>query len=152
GEGNFVLGRIAEELGQREEAVAGYRKAVAAAPAGSPDAARYSVALARVLLPAEKGALLGGPRAGVRLAAGRRGMAVRDLLVLTLVAVQPQAPEEAAQEEALKLADQTLKRPDIDQYPLLKAQALAVQGRWTEALNTYVKGLEPFLSPEQYRE
>src|SRR5207248_2113169 len=94
GEGNFVLGRVAEELGQRREAAASYRKAVAAAPPDSPEAARYGLALARVLLQAEKGAKAGGQEPGVRAAAGRRGPSTRDLLTLALVGLQPPAREE----------------------------------------------------------
>jgi len=34
--------------------------------------------------------------------------------------------------------------------PLLKAQALAIQGMWTQALNTYVEGLRPHLGRDQF--
>src|SRR5205807_1532505 len=52
--------------------------------------------------------------------------------------------------EAIRLADEVLARKDIDQFPLLKAQALAVKGMWTQALNTYVQGLKPHLSREHF--
>ncbi len=49
-EGHYAAGRIAEELGQWESAIASYRKALAAHPALDADGSRYRVSLARVLL------------------------------------------------------------------------------------------------------
>jgi tetratricopeptide (TPR) repeat protein len=67
-----------------------------------------------------------------------------------MTAQLPPPEEEKAIKEAIELADQILRRPDIDQYPLLKARALATRGLWTQALNTYVRGLKPHLSREHY--
>jgi tetratricopeptide (TPR) repeat protein len=135
--GNYVAGRIAEALGKRDAAADAYRKAIAAAPAASPEAAEYKLALARVLL--------GAPAEAKRVS---RLPSVKELLVLMLVGVQPPTPEELALEEANKLADEVLARKDIDKFPLLKAQALAVKGLWTRALNSYVDGLQLHLSRE----
>ena len=152
--GNYILGRINEELGKRDAAIDSYKKAIAAAPKGSPEEAEYEVALARVLAgtPAEARRV---SRVDTSPERQRRGRPVagapglsRDLLVLLLVGVQPPAPEELALDEANKLADKVLARKDIDRYPLLKAQALAVKGLWTQALNSYVTGLQPHLSRE----
>lgn len=135
--GNFAAGRIAEELGKRDAAADSYRKAIAAAPVASAEAAEYKLALARVLL--------GAPAEARRVS---RLPNAKQLLALLVIGVQPPTPEELALEEANKLADEVLARKDIDKFPLLKAQAQAVKGLWTQALNSYVAGLQPHLSRE----
>ncbi len=144
GAGHFAAGHIAEALGQREAAAASYRKAVLEAPAGAPESARYRLALARVLVQKAdgRGARLGRPRV-VPVA-----LSPVEALVMAVIGLQPPSAE-AAQEEAVRLADEILARKDIDQQPLLKAEALAVKGLWTQALNTYTEGLRPHLSREQ---
>src|SRR5207302_9534975 len=67
GAGHFAAGRIAEELGQRDAAVASYRRAVEEAPAASSDGSRSRLALARALLRQAEGregpgAMRTGPR------------------------------------------------------------------------------------------
>ncbi|MBI1915030.1 MAG: hypothetical protein HYS12_09885, partial [Planctomycetes bacterium] len=150
GAGHFAAGRIAEALGQRDAAATSYRRAVNEAPAGSAELSRYSIALARMLQQqAEgRGALLPGPR-GETTVAGRP-LSVREMLLMTMVGLQPPSPEELSQKEALDLADKILQRKDIDEQPLLKAQALAIKGQWTEALNTYVEGLRTHLGRDQF--
>ena len=148
GAGHYAAGRIAEELGQREAATASYRKAVAAAPAASVEAAQYRAALARMLLPGAPDEDRRGGRVGPRRL--QRLPTVEELLLLAVVGVQPPPPEEVAAEEATRLADEILARKDIDTLPLLKAQALAVKGLYTQSLNSYVAGLRPHLSRELY--
>jgi tetratricopeptide (TPR) repeat protein len=150
GAGHFAAGRIAEALGQRDAATASYRQAVKEAPAGSAELSRSSLALARMLVQhAEgRGAMLPGPRGGNAVAG--RPLSVREMLLMTMVGLQPPSPEEMSQKEALDLVDKILQRKDIDEQPLLKAQALAIKGQWTEALNTYVEGLRGHLARDQF--
>lgn len=138
-EGAFAMGRLYEAVGQPKEASEQYRDAIKAAPAESIEAVRYRLALARVLLQ------IADAKPTARLP-----IEPRDLLVLSLVGLQGPPPEQAAQDEAVREAEAILKRPDIDQHPLLKAEALTVLGLQTEALNTYVSGLKSHLNREQY--
>jgi len=157
-EGHYAAGRIAEELGQVDAAMQSYRAALAA-HGGQLDATggRYRMALARVLvLPREA-------RPGPSATPGERGRVsaprpkaaehweVRKnlMLMLTLGLQAPLAPDaEGAQEEAEKLADEVLKAPSGTMpFPVL-AQALAIKGRWDQALQIYIEGLRPMLPPE----
>jgi hypothetical protein len=81
--------------------------------------------------------------------AARRAEALRFAALLAVLALQ--APEMQApnpgDEEAQKLADEILKAP-ADKVPFdVRAQALAIKGRWTLGLLTYVDGLRRFLPP-----
>jgi hypothetical protein len=158
GAGNFAAARIADALGQRDQAVQLYRKALGTLPEAHPDSARSRLGLARLLLQGvefkppiepmpkeekEKGA---GPAIGGRKIGRLLLPSLNDLLKSQL----PPPEDEAAIKEAIRLADEVLARKDIDQFPLLKAQALSVKGLATQALNTYVKGLKPHLSQEHY--
>ncbi len=67
------------------------------------------------------------------------------LVVLGLQA--PDMQSSPGQEEAEKLADEVLKAP-AGRVPFdVRAQALALKGRWTLGLLTYVEGLRAFLPP-----
>ncbi|HVS37007.1 MAG TPA: hypothetical protein VMS17_15710, partial [Gemmataceae bacterium] len=59
-----------------------------------------------------------------------------------------QAQLDAAATEALKLADQILSIKGDAPFEA-RAQALAIEEAWTDALNTYVDGLRPHISQEQ---
>jgi TolA-binding protein len=154
GEGFYAAGRIAEELGRWDDAVAAYRKAVDAHPDLDAIGARYRVSLARALVqpreiapPAarpteeeEKGKKAAAVPADIRsLDAGRL------LALLFTVALQDTMEEPTpAQQEAEKLADDVLKAGDAIPFDV-RAQALAVKGRWTAALNTFAEGLRGHL-------
>jgi hypothetical protein len=150
-EGHYVAGRIAEELGQVDAAIASYRAALAAhGDRLDAEGGRYRMALARVLLlPREA-----RPRspAGPAGAAQKVGFAdTKNLvLMLTLGLQAPLLPAEGpGQEEAEKLADEVLKAPPGTVPFLVLAQALAIKGRWNQALQTYVEGIRPML-PREY--
>src|SRR5262249_19936225 len=151
GAGHFAAGSDARNAGQGRSRAGGARPADGQAPAGSDELSRYRLALARVLLQqAEgRGAMRNGPLTRESAVAGRP-LSARELLVMVLVGLQPPSPEEMSQKEALELARKILERKDTDQMPLLKAQAQAIQGMWTQALNTYVEGLRPHLGREQF--
>ena len=73
------------------------------------------------------------------------------LAALLTIGLQPaDLPGEvdADTKAALKLADEILAAKEGDVPFEARATALAVKGRWTEALTTYVEGLRPSLSPE----
>jgi tetratricopeptide (TPR) repeat protein len=158
-EGHYAAGRLAEELGQMDQAVRSYRAAVAAVPAGDTALSRYRAALARALLkssgetpavrplpPASRTGKATRPANG-RSSKGNKSAQVRALrrsdfiglmLTLTLQAVDLPAGAPNAS-EAEKLADEILKD---DKAPFdARAQALAVKGLYTRALEVYAKGL-----------
>jgi hypothetical protein len=164
-EGHYAAGRVAEESGQNDAAADSYRKALAAHPALDAAGGRYRVALARVLVQPREAAPPAAappepapaPKAGgektTRLDAlpglprpeGLDFLALLAALTLQAPALPPADP---ARDEADKLADEVLKAP-ADAVPFdVRAQALAVKGRWTLALITYVDGLRRLLPPE----
>jgi tetratricopeptide (TPR) repeat protein len=159
-EGHYAAGRIAEELGQPDAAIQSYRQALAAHSAMDAEGSRYRVALARVLSqPREvrRGPAVPPPAAnkvGWIDPAPYPARYRRDVKLLILASVFGlEAPglvdDQPGMEEAEKLADEVLKAP-ADKVPFdVRAQALAVKGRWTLALQTYVEGLRP-LMPRQY--
>ncbi len=57
-------------------------------------------------------------------------------------------PADAATAEALKLAGEILSAKGDVPFEA-RAEALAVQGLWTEALNSYVDGIRPYISQER---
>jgi tetratricopeptide (TPR) repeat protein len=66
------------------------------------------------------------------------------LLLLTFQdAMEQPSPE---QQEAERLADEVLKAGDAAPFEV-RAQALAVKGRWTAALNTFAEGLRGRVPP-----
>jgi hypothetical protein len=143
-EGHYCMGRLDEELGQLGDAEKDYRAALKAHGALDADGSRYRVALARVLLRQRAGA---PPRAGVR---GDRPFAlpgpVGVLVSLTLQGV----PEAPASGEAEALADEVLSLGEKAPFAA-RAQALAIKGLHTRAVNVSVTGLRDShqLAPEQ---
>ncbi len=163
-EGHYVTGRLAEELGQIDEAIRGYRAAIAAHPASDASGSLYRVALARVLLKSRAGEMpsvrplpppvrtgKNVPRSTPSPRMGDSGMtaiATRPLsmldftslmLTLTLQAADMPMTGPAAR-EAEKLADEVLAMGDKAPFDV-RAQALAVKGLYTRALRTYTAGL-----------
>ncbi|HEY7329510.1 MAG TPA: hypothetical protein VH592_17865 [Gemmataceae bacterium] len=161
-EGHYAAGRIAEELGRVDAAIASYRTALAAY-GGKLDAegSRYRMALARVLLlPREARPnapvppLRAAEKVGLKDPAPYPAKLLEDrkklVLMLTLGLQAPLVPgDEPGQEEAEKLADEVLKAPPGSVPFTVLAQALAVKGRWGEALRVYVDGIRPML-PREY--
>src|SRR5262249_14866107 len=142
-EGHYALGRIAEELGQYNAAVTSYRNAVKAA---GTDASRYSIALARALL--KEGARREAGRAEAVKKPVAKGKApakpgALDVVAL-LVTLGVQAPlgkeVTPAMREAERLADEVLAKGDKVPFDV-RAQALAIKGLHTRALETYARGL-----------
>jgi tetratricopeptide (TPR) repeat protein len=150
-EGHYVLGRIAEELGQFDQAVASYREAVKGTAAADEAGSRYRIALARVLLRARSSdARRAGPIGrmetprGTGLPGTQRVSADFSVLLFTLLLQAPPgfpggAPT-ADQKEAERLADEVLAQGDKVPFDV-RAQALAVKGLYTRALNVYTAGL-----------
>ncbi len=152
GAGHFAAGRLAEEMGQRPEAELLYRKAMAELPENHPDTAKARLAIARMLLQGIEPKPEPMPKTGKGPdVKGRRlgHFRLPDVAALVLADLPP-AEDEAKIKKAMELADEVLARKDIDQLPLLKAQALAVKGMATEALKTYTQGLKAHLSREHY--
>ncbi len=146
-EAHHAAGQVAEALGQQNVAVQQYRKAVELHGTKDLTGARYQADLARVLY--------GADIATTRLPVDPRQLAqLTPVEWMVLLLVTAQAPDNipAADKglvEALQLADELLARPDIDQMPMVKAQALILKGQWTPALQNYALGLQPALSREQ---
>jgi hypothetical protein len=137
----YLSGRIAEQLGQTDEAIRDYRQALKAHGALDADGARYRAALARMLVLPKTAAVGKGE--------GAPGLDV--LVALIAVGLQPaESPGsiDPAKQEALKLADEILSAKESDVPFEARAQAYAIKGLWTPALRIYVEGLRPFLSPE----
>ena len=154
-EGHYAAGRIAEELGQTDQAARSYRQALAAHSALDADGSRYRIALARVLgLPRETPPAPAAKKVSWSDPApypARYHVDVKLLVLAALFGLQAPgvADEQAGSEEAERLADEVLKAP-ADKVPFdVRAQALAVKGRWTLALQTYIEGVRP-LVPREY--
>jgi hypothetical protein len=167
-EGYYAAGRVAEELGQWDKAAEYYRQAMETHPALDAAGSRYAIARARALVQPREGRPAGelppiqpvvpppppkaeGDKVG-RLDlppdAARRAEALRFAVLLSVLALQAPdlQPPTPAQEEADKLADEVLKAGDKVPFDV-RAQALAIKGRWTMALLTYVEGLRSHLPP-----
>jgi hypothetical protein len=154
-EGHYAAGRIAEELGQTDEAAKSYRQALSAHSALDADGSRYRIAIARVLaLPREA-----RPAPAARKVSwsdpapypARYHVDAKLLVLAALFGLQAPglADDQAGSEEAERLADEVLKAP-ADKVPFdVRAQALAIKGRWTLALQTYAEGIRP-LVPREY--
>ena len=163
----YAQGRIFEETGLVGEAIGNYRAAVKAYPELDAIGSRYRVALARALVlprqaqpppPKEKAPaeIEIGPGRGIEdvlKMAGKPGQeeeARKLLAVLLTVALQPGLPVPPNRAEAVQLADEILKAPEGTVPFDVKAQAYAIKGLWTRALQTYAEGLKPHLRPEYY--
>jgi tetratricopeptide (TPR) repeat protein len=152
-EGNFALGRLAETLGNLDQAKQHYQQALDAHPAKDQMAARYRLAMARVLLLGKPLAAPAPPKEKEEEKTSRRPAGRHPLLetVLILMMTTLQEPGGAAKpdadiDRAIALADEAIKL-GIPEAHLLKAEALARKGLWTEALQEYVTGLEKLPTP-----
>jgi tetratricopeptide (TPR) repeat protein len=141
--GHYAAGRVAEELGDYNVAVAAYRQAVAAHPDLAGEGSLFRIALARALLmnKPEKPAPTGQPKLG--WLDGKKAAASDVLLMLLVFTVQPPLGQLPANvDEAVKLADEILKQ-DPSKVPYeIRAQAYGIKGQWTDALRTYAEGLK----------
>ena len=142
-EGYFVAGRIEEDLGQIKEAIENYRAAIKAHGKNDAEGSRYRIALARALLK-QKGtesSSLAAPRP--EAVALRSGVSVETFAVLTFLTLQAAGlpgDKPAASAEAEKLADEILALGDKAPFDA-RAQALAIKGLHTRALQVYTAGL-----------
>jgi tetratricopeptide (TPR) repeat protein len=153
GEGNYTLGRLAEELGDLPAAVKYYQLAVAKYSGQKKLEAVYRLALARVLLqakPAED--KKGGKGEDKKAQGGKRKRALPVLAVnpvlLTLNATMLLVQEDEEEpyqnpnvDQAIKLAQEAIERGEPEGY-LVLGQALTQKGKWTEGLMVYITGLE----------
>ncbi|HWG47537.1 MAG TPA: hypothetical protein VN688_32540, partial [Gemmataceae bacterium] len=157
-EGHYAAGRIAEELGQWDAAIQSYRQALAVHKVLDAEGSRYRIALARVLLQPHQARQ--GPPAPAENKVGWRDPAPyparhredmkQFLLLVTLGLQAPGLPdEEPGLQEAEQIADEILKAPANTVPFNVRAQALAIKGRWTPALQTYIEGIRPLL-PREY--
>ncbi len=144
--GHYVVGRLAEELGQLGEAITSYRAAIKALKADDEMGSRYRMALARALLksrsadsPARTSKASFKPTKEIPAA---RTLSILDFtsMMLTLTFQGADLPTTGPiTSEAEKLADEVLKDPKAPFDD--KAQALAVKGLYTRALLLYTNGL-----------
>jgi hypothetical protein len=75
---------------------------------------------------------------------------VQTLAILGLLALQaPDMVAPAVPDEAERMADEVLQAPPETVPFHVRAQALVIKGRWTEALQVYSEGLRPYL-PRAY--
>ncbi|MFM7149291.1 MAG: hypothetical protein ACKO23_05570, partial [Gemmataceae bacterium] len=149
-EGHYLLGRVSEELGQLAEAERSYREAIRVHDKMDAEGSRYRVALARVLLRQQPGGneirpLPSPTRIGQGSSEEQRRTAMEAVsLLLALTLQAPPAIElprpRGDASEAERLADQVLAQGDKAPFDA-RAQALAVKGLHTRALNVYVNGL-----------
>jgi tetratricopeptide (TPR) repeat protein len=156
--GHLLAGQISEELGQFAEAEASYRAAMQAAPADDEVSIRSRIALARVLLKQQSEAAPAlrpaqPPRSTSQMPTerDREQTALRVLNALLTLTLQPVLPTDKTptSSEADKLADEILALGDKAPFDA-RAQALAVKGLHTRALQVYVTGLRDkrVLAPE----
>jgi hypothetical protein len=145
----YAAGRLAEDTGDNEAAVANFRKALAAHSALDATGSRYRLALARALTRSSAAATPSDapkPAAKPGQATGR-ALPPMDTVLLAL-AVALQAPVSPAnQSEAIQLADEVLNSPSSTLE--MQAQALAIKGMYTQALLTYADALRPALTRAQ---
>ncbi len=142
-EGYFVAGRIEEDLGQIKEAIENYRAAIKAHGKNDAEGSRYRIALARALLKQRgtESSSLAAPRP--EAVALRSGVSVETVAVLTFLTLQAAGlpgDKPASSAEAEKLADEILALGDKAPFDA-RAQALAIKGLHTRALQVYTAGL-----------
>lgn len=146
-EGSYAVGRIAEELGQFTDASTKYREAITRHGKNDAVGARYRIALSRSLIQASQPWTPPGGNTKPKPLEGKVGAlpGLREMLLLMTLGLQPGdllgSPNRA---EAIKLADEILLLGDKAPFDA-RAQALAVKGRWTEALTLYAEGLRGHL-------
>ncbi|MBL8799862.1 MAG: hypothetical protein JNM56_38630 [Planctomycetia bacterium] len=161
GEGNYALGRVLEEIGDRGAAERAYRNALAANPANDRNGSRYRVALGRVLLklnPLPGQPVLPAPipePARERPEGNKVGQLLpksdldqQAMLVMLLTGfLAAEDEDDPSLDEIIRLADLAIRAKNYEGY-LIKAGALARKGMWTEALRMYSEGLRYLIRPE----
>ncbi len=145
----YLLGRLDEEEGKLVPAREKFEQAVKLLDAKSPDLKLYQTALARVLWKIHRATPSPvGPRLGW-LPNQREAVA---LLLVGLLAEDETEKLPPGQTREGKQADDIAKElekkvPDSDF--ILKSQLLGIQGRWDEALQVYLKGLQGQMRRDQ---
>ena len=158
----FVLGRLEETNGNVGKAEEFYRKALTAI-ADDETKSRLQLALGRLLLRDRTGGaaapVIEAPKADEKkeAAVGEVGMTHPLSNLIALLAIQQVPSDEeddpavlARIKESLEIAEELLKSKDKKikaQGHFLKGDAISRQGRRTEGLKEYAKGLE-LLNPE----
>ncbi len=151
---HYALGRIREELRDLDIALVEYSKAVDLHKANDAEGSRYKVAKARALIaprtrraaepkPVEDEKKVGQlDREEADLLALEPAEEQRLALVLLTVLLQPAPPAAPLPDTTVAedLADKILADPNSSWDA--KAQALAIKGRYTEALRMYAEGLQ----------
>ena len=165
-EAAYLVGLLEEELGNIDGAEKQYRSALQSAPAGSEEASKYRTALGRLLLldrtatpPAIPAPQKKGDDTSYEPA---RPVFAHPFATLVAIAVIGQTVDEqedpavvARLKETVDLAKelQQSTNPKIKgQGHMLLGQALAKQGKRTEGLKEYTKGLELMFPGLQSRE
>jgi hypothetical protein len=169
-DGYYVLGRLEEDLGEMDKAERNYRQALKVHQGSADQASRYMIALARVLqrerltppepppgepepekkdskdnkvgrLPAEQ-----APGASARTTSADARAALLVAALTSLQAVDEEDPEAAGRlRESIELAQKLINSADPrikGQGYLLLGQAYTKQGKRTEGLQLYAKGLQ----------
>ncbi len=144
-ESAYLVGQLEERLGRLDQAEKQYRAAVAAHNKNDEIGSRYRIALARVLLRRQSEPASTRPLPP----ATRLGMLPVHLTGLLMATTLQGAGSDAVSEAEL-LADQILALGDKVPFDV-RAQALAVKGLHTRALQTYIGGLKEkgLLPPQQ---
>lgn len=150
-EGHYLAGRLAEDLGQIDDAIRSYRAAIAGHAVLDETGSRYRIALARALLKQQPGSL---PAPEAIPPATRTGRApqIRGLdavVLLVALTLQEGVPTEKPASTPEQLADEVLALGDKAPFDA-RAQALAIKGLYTRALQVYTAGLRDngLLAPE----
>lgn len=157
-EGNYAAGRIAEELGRREDAEKYYNAALEASRNNARAAARIRVALGRVLLqmappkPGQKeGEALPMPnkvgQAAPANGQDKMALVAAALLTTALAAAEDDLEVNQDYEKALRLGDEAIRAGNPEGY-LIKGMALARKGEWTKGLQQYTEGLRRLIKPD----
>lgn len=171
----YARGRLSEEVGESADAVENYRSAIREHPGADAVGSRYRIALARLLAQPRQGRppLPPAPREEEKkkedakigqlpsqeqvrqlLARAQTDEQARETLaVLLVVGLQPPAPVQPDQAEAVRLADEIIRQYEQNpaSVPLdVLANAYAVKGMWTRALLIYADFLKPALRPDLY--
>lgn len=150
-EGAYVLGLLEEEIGNYDHAEKLYRQALKAHQGEPDDANRYRIALARVLQ-RERGPVFAppAPKKEEKKAAEATEVSQAFPLALSLALAQAGDDEDdpgatARLKESIDLARDLIQsaNPKIKgQGYMLLGQALARQGKRTEGVREYMKGME----------
>lgn len=150
-EGHYLAGRLAEDLGQIDDAIRSYRAAITSHGVLDETGSRYRIALARALLKQQPGTL---PAPEAIPPATRTGRApqIRGLdavVLLVALTLQEGVPTEKPASTPEQLADEVLALGDKAPFDA-RAQALAIKGLYTRALQVYTAGLRDngLLAPE----